>query len=211
MIIGAKLRTALLAAGLSSVLVLPGCNIVSPPPPLQIVVLDSTGPDAPECKRRLPVQIVVPAPSTAAGLETDRIAILLNGREVNYLSGYRWEDTTAHMLQRQFVDTLNGSNCYTGAGSGNMALNASYRLELDIKRMHFVYADDQQRPSAEVRIVARLVDVRSGVMLGQFTASSQQHGRQDELFASMEQAVRSAIRQTAAWLYPVIRQHPSVT
>lgn len=211
MTFGYKMRSALAATCLLCSLLLPGCSIVSPPAPLQIIVLNSQGPEAPECNRRLPVQIVVPAPNASAGLGTDRIAILLNGREVNYLSGFKWEDSAAHMVQRQFVDALNSSECYTGAGTGSMALNASYRLELDLKRIHFVYVDDQKQPSAEVRILARLIDVRSGVMLGEFTAYTRQRGAQGELFASMEQAVRTAISQTTEWLYPMIEEHYSAS
>ena len=176
---------------------LAGCSIISTPPPLQIVVLHSYQAEA-ACPDPLDVQIVIPVPHASAGLNTDRIAILLDNRQVNYLEGYRWENSNVSIVQRQLVDAINSSNCFTGAGTGSMSLRADYRLELDVKLMHFTNTADNKR-QAEVDMLLRLVEVKSGRLLGQYDARARELCGHD-LFGGMEKALHLALRDSLGWL-----------
>lgn len=184
-----------------------GCSIISPPEPLQIVVLDEYRPAAPICREALPVQILVPQPYPSAGLNTDRIGILIDGREVNYLAGYKWDVTNAQIIQRALVDTLNDSGCFRGAGTGGMALRADYRLEADIKLMHFVYAEGRQQPTAEVNLLLRLVDIESGLMIGQHNALGRDRTASGNIFQSMQSAAHSALQSSLDWTLESLRAY----
>lgn len=197
-----------LALSVTAAFALSGCgSLLSRPDPLQIIVLQTYSAQVPQCSRSLPAQIIVPAPHGSAGLNTDRIAILLKGREVNYMSGHRWEDSPSSLIQRQMVDAANESGCFQGAGTGSMALNAAYRLEIDIKRMHYVYTDRHKAPVAEVRLLLSLIDVRNGLLLGQFEAFAARQAETRELFVAMEEAVHSAIGQSMDWLPKAVEEY----
>lgn len=184
---------------------LPGCgSLLSRPEPPQLVVLSSGPPSSGLCSRAAPVQIVIPTPHAGAGLNTERIAILSDKREVHYVAGYKWEDNNASLMQRRLVDVLNASGCFAGAGSAGMTLRADYRLEIDLKRMHFVYAEDQKKPSADVNMLLRLIEVKSGRLLGEHTARALRRSTEDDVFKAMESAVDSAAQNALEWLREAI-------
>lgn len=192
--LGMALCACIAAAGILS-----GCGVLSRPAPLQIVVLNNYKAGASSCGEKIPAQILVPTPYASAGLNTDRIAILKDNREVHYISGYRWEANNAHMMQRMLVDAINDSGCFTGAGTGSMSLHADYRLEIDIKLMHFIYEKNQKDRSAEVSMLLRLVKVSSGTMIGQHHAYAQKPCG-DNIFDAMEEAVHESIGSSLGWL-----------
>lgn len=183
-----------------------GCSIISAPKPLQIVMLRCYQPDE-LCAAPLPVQIVVPAPHASAGLNTDRIAILLNNRQVNYIEGYKWENSNTTIVQRQLVDAINASKCFTGAGTGSMTLRADYRLELDIKLMHFTSDKDNKR-LAEVNMLLRLVAANSGIIVSQYDARAVEPCGED-IFEGMEKALHATIGDSLAWMRQSIAEDQS--
>lgn len=185
----------LLAAALLS-----GCSLITPPDPLQIVVLNGYKPAAPLCQTPLPIQIMVPAPYASAGLNTDRIAVLVDDRKVHYLADYRWDAGNVTLVQRALVDAMNDSGCFRGAGTGSMALRAEYRLETDVKFMHFIHPDGQNQPSAQVSLLLRLIDVNSGLMIGQYNAYARERAANGDIFKSMENALQSAVQNSLYWL-----------
>lgn len=186
-----------ISLGLLVLAMLTGCSIISAPQPLQIVMLRSYQAE-PACTAPLPVQIVVPAPHASAGLNTDRIAVILDDRQVSYIEGYRWENTNTTIVQRQLVDAINSSKCFTGAGTGSMSLRADYRLELDVKLMHFTTGKDGKR-QAEVNILLRLIAVNSGTLIGQYEARAQEPCAGD-IYAGMEKALHSSLQGSLVWL-----------
>lgn len=180
---------------------LTGCgNLLSRPTPPQLLILNSSPPSAGLCSRAAPVQIMIPTPYAGAGLNTDRIAILKDNREVHYAAGNKWEDSNANLIQRRLVDTLNASGCFAGAGTAAMTLRADYRLEIDLKRMHFVYGEDQKNPSANVSMVLRLIKVQSGQLLSEHSAHAQERSSDGDIFKAMERAVDNATQNALDWL-----------
>lgn len=196
------LALCLLAAALPA-----GCSVISPPAPLKIIALSPYKAEAPACSSPLPVQLVIPAPYGSAGLNTDRIAILLKGREIHYFEGYKWEDSNTGLVQRMLIDALNDSGCFQGAGTGSMALRADYRLEVDVKLMHFVYTEGQRPPPAEVSLLLRLVDVSTGNMLGQHNAHVREGASEGDVFMSMEKALHAAVQSSLEWLRESVSEH----
>lgn len=184
-----------------AILFLSGCGgLISRPAPLQIVILSSQMPSTQRCTQPLPVQIVVPAPEVTAGLNTERIAILISNRQVSYLSGYRWDESNAHIIQRQTIDTLNNSGCFAGAGAGSLGLRAEYRLEVEVRRMHYVYIKDETKPEAEIQLILRLIDVNKGALVGQHNVFAQVSAK-DNIFDAMESAVSISMQESLDWIY----------
>lgn len=188
---------------------LAGCSILSAPEPLQIVVLNRYKAAAPLCEKPLPVQILLSSPYASAGLSTDRIAILMDDRQVTYLEGYKWDDANPNLVQRALMDAINDSGCFKGAGTGSMALRADYRLEVDVKLMHFVDVNGQKQPAAEVSLLLRLIEVNSGSMLGQHNAYAHERAANGDLFKSMESAMHSAVQSSVDWLRASLKTHLS--
>lgn len=187
-----KFCTLALAAAM---FILGGCSLVSRQEPLKPVLLKSYQGEA-ICRSAAPVQILVPMPHTSSGLSTDRIAILADGRLIEYARDYKWDDSNAAIIQRQLVDLLNSSGCFAGAGTGGMALRADYRLELDVKKLYFVSGS---KPGAQVELLLRLVEVRSGNLVGQYSAAALQEVK-DDSYAAMEDAIHAAMLDALIWL-----------
>lgn len=183
-------------------LALNACSLVSRQEPLQPVMLRSYQSAAPICKNRLPAQIMVSVPHAPAALHTDRIAILAGGRLIDYVQGYKWEDAAPAVIQRQIVDLLNASGCLGGVGTGAMALRADYRLEVDIKELFLVYDQGKNGPLARVDLLLRLVDIKSGNLLGQYKARAEKAADAD-VYAAMEEAIHAAGLDALNWLRAV--------
>lgn len=184
-------------------LVLGGCSLVNRQEPLQPVMLKSYQSAAPICKSRLAAQIMVSMPQAPAALYTDRIAILTDGRLIHYAQDYKWEDAAPAVIQRQLVDLLNTSGCFTGAGTGSMALRADYRLEVDIKELFLVYDQGKNGPLARVGLLLRLVDIKSGNLVGQYKAGAEKSAGKDDVYTAMESAIHAAGLDSLNWLRAV--------
>lgn len=196
-------KTAPLILTLALALLAAGCGDLLKPTPLQVLILDAAPPDAPLCSTPLPAQIVVNMPDAHNGLNTDRIAILINQRELRHLPDYKWDAPAPLTVQRGLISGLRQSGCFTGAGSSADGLAASFRLLTDIKRLHFLQDEGFSYPAAlETRLELTLLDAARGRVNGQKELRATRTLDEVEtsaLGSAMEESLRSLMREAAAW------------
>jgi ABC-type uncharacterized transport system auxiliary subunit len=186
-----------------------GCtDLLSKPDPLHIIILNEAAPAAPLCSSPVPTQLVVALPDPHAGLDGERIALLLGEREVRYVSGYRWDAPAPFLAQRALVEALNGSGCFTGVGVGSDGLNTPYRLSAQIRRMHFKQDASQPPHAAQVELSLILLNGINGKIMGRHVSSVERQGDYADPYAlgvGMEQALRQAALDAAAWCWSVLK------
>ncbi len=170
----------------------PDQYLLNPPLPTQALCVS---PDLP--------QIVVNQPASGGDLMTDHIAMLFNGREVRYLSGAKWDATAPQAVKRLLEQRLVASGCFRGVGVSSGDVAAAYRVSSDLQRMHLVFADEKNAPTAEMRLMITLIRPDSGKIVGQrvFQSSFPAGGTsKKELVDALENASDALMLDCAAWV-----------
>ncbi len=204
----AKLNQAIKLCALCAVMaMLPGCgDLFTKPAPMHIITMHTYAADAPLCQSRLPLQLVVSTPDTYAGLNTDRIAMLLNDREIQYASEYKWDTPAPVMIQHMLVDALNTSGCFVGAGTERTGLGTPYRLMIDLQRMHFM-RDEHDKESVQVQFQATMLNVENGSIIAMRNITDARGGSYSDaitLGQAMEDTLHEVVKQTVMWSYETL-------
>jgi ABC-type uncharacterized transport system auxiliary subunit len=183
-------------------LMLAGCGpIFDGPAPLNIIVLNER-PSAPLCGEALPWQLLLVQAGIYAGLDTDRIALLLDEREVKYLPEYKWEAPSPLLVLRHLDDGLNKSGCFAGVGFGGSGLNTPFRLLVDIKRMHFLPRGVDYPDALEILLTLTLIDAENGRLIRREDVLARRQGDYAEPYdmgAALELALEDIAQKAALW------------
>ena len=153
--------------GLALALGLAGCSLPNlgsgPPPDLYVLSPKSTFPDD------LPTvswQLVVEEPSTAKGIDTDRIAIAPSALEVKYFGGSRWADRAPRMLQQLLIQSFENTKKIVSVGRQSIGLRSDFVLKTELREFQ---AEKTADGKTIVRVRVNLKLVRPS--LGQIVAS----------------------------------------
>ncbi|MDL2285520.1 ABC-type transport auxiliary lipoprotein family protein [Desulfovibrio sp. OttesenSCG-928-F07] len=201
-------RLSLCLALCATLLPLNACSdLLATPEPLQILTLNHYDSDAPLCKQQSAAQLVINMPEAYAGTNSDRIPLLIDNREIQYLAGYKWDKPAQLMVHQALVQAFNTSGCIKGAASGGAGLVTPYRLSTDIMRMHHIQNGDQK--SVKVELVFTLVNIEKGTIIGQLTTQANGNGnftKPVELAANIEKALNIAINDGVVWVAGVLKE-----
>lgn len=180
-----------------------GCgDLLSKPDPLQAIVLHNLDLEGPLCSSAVPVQVIVNLPETYGGLNTDRIATLLDGREIQYMRQYKWESPAPVIVHRMLIETMNKSQCFAGAGGTYTGITSPYRLLTDIKRMHYLHDSKSKEGEVSVHLLITLLDMDTGIIIAQHDATGSKRGNFEDTIVfseALEVTLNSVIRESVEW------------
>ena len=128
-----------------------------PAPDLYVLSPKSTFPDD------LPTvdwQLVVEEPSTAKGIDTDRIAIAPHPLEVKYLAGSRWADRAPRMIQQLMIQSFENSQKIVSVGRQSIGLRSDFVLKTELREFQ---AEKTADGGTQVRVRLNLKLVRQAV------------------------------------------------
>lgn len=148
-------------------------------------------------------QVIVAVPVAGREVDTDGIALVFHEREVRYLAGARWTNTAPQLLQRFTIDALEASGAFAGVGDEVGGFMADARLTSDLRAFSLYYADAKAAPVARFAAVFRVMDLRSGAMLGTRTVETQAAATSTDnaaLARAMEEALAKALRELTPWV-----------
>lgn len=101
----------------------------------------------PEQKEQLPVSIIVERPTVAAGLNTDRIALLKNDRrELDYYAAARWNGPLDKILQDFMIETFENSFDIVEVDGTGLHQNADYVVVTKVRDFQAEYEDSTSVP-----------------------------------------------------------------
>src|SRR5512138_2631034 len=96
-------------------------------------------PPAQELRTPIPVDLSVSRPEMAAGLDTDRIAVL-KGRELDYYRRVRWAVRATELVQTVVVDSLANQNWFRSVTPEQARVAGDYVLDLQVRAFQAEYA-----------------------------------------------------------------------
>jgi cholesterol transport system auxiliary component len=195
-----NIRTTSIAALVA--LSLGGCSLPSlgsgPPPDLYVLSPKSTFSDD------IPAvdwQLVVDEPSTAKGIDTDRIAIAPQPLEVKYFGGARWADRAPRMLQQLLIQSFENTKKIVSVGRQSIGLRSDFVLKTELREFQ---AEKTPEGGTVVRVRLNLKLVRPAI--GQIVASQSFESVKPaasesvpDIVQSFDDAVGAVLKRAVTW------------
>jgi cholesterol transport system auxiliary component len=171
-----------------------GSFFESKSPVPQVYVLAAAAPAAEG--EALKIDIAIGFPSTAPGLDTERVAVLRGANQLDYYSGAMWGDSAPHIVQYLLVSSLQRSNKFHSVTSEQARVAADYVLDIDLQDFQAEY-DAQSQPTAHVTLAVSLLRIKDRKLIGNWRISAAVPASNNRLSAVIE-AFQAASQQVAA-------------
>jgi ABC-type uncharacterized transport system auxiliary subunit len=154
----------------------------------------------------------VPRPAVHPGLDTDRIALLRAGNELDYYAASRFGEPLPKVLSALVLQSLAGPEGFaTTVNSDRAALPADFELLLTARRFETAYAAGATLPSAQVAIDCLLVTGSPRRVLGHCDAVATEPvaaDRMGEIVGALERAAQRALAEVRAKAVALARTAP---
>lgn len=169
-----------------------------PPPDLYVLTPKSTfSDDVPS----VDWQLVVEEPSTAKGIDTDRIAIAPTTLEVKYFAGSRWADRAPRMVQQLLIQSFENSKKIVSVGRQSMGLRSDFVLKAELREFQ---AEKTAEGGTTVRVRMNLKLVRPAI--GQIVASESFESVKPsasenvpDIVAAFDDAIGAVMKRAVTW------------
>jgi cholesterol transport system auxiliary component len=139
--------------------------------------------DAGTAKVAYPMQLRITLPSASPGLNTERIAVLRNGNQLDYYYGARWGSTAPRMVQSFLINLLQSQQGYKNVVTDVSQVGADYILEIDLQHFQAEYANDSDAPRVHVALTATVFEVKSRKSLATLQAVANETAKDNRLGA----------------------------
>jgi cholesterol transport system auxiliary component len=150
---------------------------------------------APQTTNIMPVDLSVSRPDLAAGLDSDRIAVL-RGRLLDYYRGVRWGTRAIELIQTLVVDSLEDQKLFRSVTAEQTRVAGDYVLDLQVRDFQAEYADGVDRPVVHVALVGRLIRVLDRKLVATVSSEARAEAQEERMSAvtgAFERASHEAI------------------
>lgn len=135
--------------------------------------------------------LVVEAPSTAAELDTYRVALRESSGAADYYAGTRWVDFLPVTVQAALVESLKSSGLFADVADDVTDSRARLALQVELQRFHASYSGKTAAPKVELAIDAALINRSNGAVLKRANLRSARLAQADDSVA-VSRAFREA-------------------
>ena len=194
----------------SMALALAGCSLPNfgsgPPPDLYVLSPKSTFSDD------IPLvswQLVVDEPSTAKGIDTDRIAIAPHPLEVKYFGGSRWADRAPRMMQQLLIQSFENTKKIVSVGRQSLGLRSDFVLKTELREFQ---AEKTAEGGTVVRVRLNVKLLRPAI--GQIVASQSFESVKPaasesvpDIVQSFDDAVGAVLKRSVTWTLKAGEEH----
>lgn len=191
------LSIAALAAILLSACSLPDLGS-GPPPDLYVLSPKST---FPEDLPTVEWQLVVEEPSTAKGIDTDRIAIAPSSLEVKYLAGSRWADRAPRMVQQLLIQSFENTKKIVSVGRQSIGLRSDFVLKVELREFQ-AEKTPESGTVVRVRLNLKLVRIAMGQIVASQSFESVKPANSEnvvDIVQAFDDAVGAVLKRAVAW------------
>jgi cholesterol transport system auxiliary component len=195
-------RIASLTLAVAGAVGLAGCALPSlgsgPPPDLYVLSPKSTfAEDIPT----VTWQLVVEEPSTAKGIDTDRIAIAPTSLEVKYMAGARWADRAPRMVQQLFIQSFENTKKIVSVGRQSIGLRSDFVMKTELREFQ-AEKTPEGGTVVRVRVNVKLVRPALGTIVASESFESVKPANSEnvpDIVQSFDDAVGAVLKRAVAW------------
>lgn len=207
-----RMKPALLTGALVAAAMLAGCGslLSSKSVPERIYVLNA----APATAAGQPVAAVlsVPRPVVHPGLDTDRIALVRPGNEMDYYAASRFGEPLPRVLTALVLQSMGGGDGFaTTISSERAGVPGDFELLLTARRFEAEYSSGVVAPRAQVAIDCLLVTGAPRRVLGRCDGAATEAAvadRMGEIVVALERAAQKALGEVRAKAVALARAEP---
>jgi len=145
------------------------------------------------------VDLAVSQPTTAPGLDTERIAVLRESRRLDYYREAQWGAALPQVAQSLVVGSLRNQNQFRSVTTEQARISSNYLLDLEVRDFQSEYASDSSAPTVRVTLIGALIRIKDRKLIGVFPATATQTASENSL-SSVVAAFESAGQQAAVSL-----------
>ncbi len=181
----AACRLLLAAAALAC---LPACTpfATDEAPPLRYLLTAPAEGEAYGDLTWLPTPLTLARPVMPAGLDGERIGVILGQRRLDYVADARWAEPLPEMLHRVLSQGM-AAAMSPEMPAADSRVRARYVLETRLDRFHPIYPSGEGTPPGiEVELVVTLLDRDDGRVLGRARAERSTPAAENRLTAIVE-------------------------
>ena len=152
-------------------------------------------------KPKVDWQLVLEAPTSAASLNTTRIALQRDPMQIEYYARAGWEDRAPAMLQTLMLESFENSGRIVSVGRENIGLRSDFVLKTDLREFQSIYYDGIP-PSVLVAINLKLVQMPRREIVGSILLSHKVKAQADSIAAVVEAydlALGKVLKKTVLW------------
>lgn len=163
--------------------------------PVSTVYVLHAAPAAANSPQPLAVDVAVALPTTTPGLDTERIALLRDTRQLDFYAESQWGAATPAVAQALVVGSLQNQKLFRSVATEQARASAQYLLDLEVRDFQAEYAGDGKAPTVRVTFVASLIRVKDRNLIGVLPASvtvTAEENRMSDVIAAFESAARQA-------------------
>lgn len=169
-----------------------------PPPDLYVLSPKSTfADDIPH----VTWQLVVEEPSTARGIDTDRIAIAPSPLEVKYFGGSRWADRAPRMVQQLLIQSFENTKKIVSVGRQSIGLRSDFVLKTELREFQ-AEKTPEGGTVVRVRVNLKLVRPSLGTIVASESFESIKPANSEnvpDIVQSFDDAVGAVLKRAVAW------------
>jgi cholesterol transport system auxiliary component len=156
--------------------------------------------------------LAVPRPVAQPGLDTDRIALLRAGNELDYYAASHYGETLTRVLGVLAVQSLAGGDGFaTAISADRAAVHSDYDLLLTVRRFEADYAGGALLPTVQVAIDCMLIASSPRNVLGNCDGAASEPvaaNRMSEIVAALERATQRALADVRTRAVALARATP---
>jgi ABC-type uncharacterized transport system auxiliary subunit len=157
--------------------------------------------------------IRVPRPVVHPGLDTDRIAVVRNGNELDYFASSRWGASLPRVLGALAVESLTRQGMFATVVSGEtLGMRSDYELLLGARHFEAFYASSEALPVARVALDCTLTAGVPRKVLGSCAADADvavSENRLGAIVSALERAAQQALDKAGDSAFALARAHVS--
>ena len=196
------MATRFVTVAIAGALTLSACALPDlgsgPPPDLYVLSPKSTFADD------IPMvtwQLVVEEPSTAKGIDTDRIAIAPSPLEVKYFGGSRWADRAPRMMQQLLIQSFENTKKIVSVGRQSIGLRSDFVLKTELREFQ-AEKTPEGGTVVRVRVNLKLVRPSLGTIVASESFESVKPANSEnvpDIVQSFDDAVGAVLKRAVAW------------
>lgn len=189
--------------GVSS-LALAGCGgLIGPPDDGRTYVIDpALAPPSSNNGPKAAYALAVMRPDAAAGLDTNRIALVQADATMDYYAAAQYPDNVPVLVQQALIAAFQASSRIDQVAAEQDALHADYDLFTTVTHFEAHYAAPDTVPSVSVVLSAQLATAHGRKIVASFTASQTMPAAANSAAAvaqALSQALGAAVQALVVW------------
>lgn len=151
-------------------------------------------PAAANSSQPLDVDVAVALPTASPGLDTERIAILRDTRQLDFYAESQWGAAAPAVAQALVVGSLQNQKKFRSVASEQARASAHYLLDLVVRDFQAEYGS-ADAPDVRVTFVASLIRVKDRKLIDVLTVSTTvkaERNRMSDVIAAFESSAQQA-------------------